>query len=52
MNPNLVIHKGWLELLNPLAKDELKFDNDYIETEIVKGVLYQGYQEGNSIELI
>lgn len=52
LDPNVVIHKGWLELLQPLNKNEVIIKRDYVETQYVKEVLYQGYREGNSERLI
>ena len=52
LDPNVVIHKGWLELLQPLSKNEVLIKHDYFDTQYVKEVLYKGYLDGNSEKLI
>lgn len=50
LDPNVVIHKGWLELLQPF--NEVLLKRDYVDTQYVKEVLYQGYRDGSSETLI
>lgn len=52
LDPNVVIHKGWLELLQPLSENEVLIKHDYVDTQYVKEVLYKGYLDGNSEKLI